>query len=98
VRQNFISPTGDEFTLINHDDVTRVQHLNAARNKRRSVSAGYKHGTPKLFTGHSSSEALKKKERSLVGTCNENVTGNMLIGYRLRKVFGHQRNLHQQNT
>jgi hypothetical protein len=62
VRQNFISPTGDEFTLINHEDVTRVQHLNVARNKRRSVSAGYKHGTPKLFTGQSSSEALKKGE------------------------------------
>jgi hypothetical protein len=33
VRQNFI-PTGDKFPLINHEDGTRLQHLNAARNKR----------------------------------------------------------------
>jgi hypothetical protein len=47
VRQNFISPTGDEFTLINHEDATggggggSISTLHA--NKRRSVSAGYKH-------------------------------------------------------
>jgi hypothetical protein len=39
---------------------------------------------------------LKKKARLLVGTCNENVTGNLLMGYRLRKIFGPHRNLDRQ--
>jgi hypothetical protein len=54
--------TGDEFTLINQEDASRGQHLNVARNKRRSVSAGYKRETPKLFRGHSCSEVLQKRK------------------------------------
>jgi hypothetical protein len=50
VRQNFI-PTGDEFPLINQEDWARVQHLNAARNKRKCVITRHKHRTPEFLEG-----------------------------------------------
>ena len=64
------------------------------RGRGRAINAEHQN----FFRGHSCSEVLGKKERLLFGPCNENVTGNQLMIYRLRKIAEPHRNLDPQDA